>query len=305
MIRSLDEVLEKVSNLPKKTIAVAQAADDEILQVAQAAIDRGIANFIFVGNKLKIEKMILEGKYRLDGVEIIHAESDAECAAKTVELVRSNQADMPMKGLLATSTFIKAVLDKEKGLRSNRLVTQMTVTDKIDNEGLYFITDCAMNISPDLNTKVEILNNAVFIARVLGYDLPKVALVTALETVNPAMPETLDAAIISKMNDRGQIKNCIVDGPFALDNAISVISASHKGLKSEVAGKADILLVSDIRMGHVLHKAITYFAKKRVGSIIMGTTSPLVMTSRSDSIEDKLISIALSSYLVSQDMFSN
>lgn len=304
MIRSLDEVLEKVSNLPKKTIAVAQAADDEILQVAQATIDRGIANFIFVGDKIKIEKMILEGKYRLDGVEIIHADNDAACAAKAVELVKNNLADMPMKGLLATSTFIKAVLDKEKGLRSNRLVTQMTVTDKIDTEGLYFITDCAMNISPDLNTKVEILNNAVFVARILGYDVPKVALVTALETVNPAMPETLDAAIISKMNERGQIKNCIVDGPFALDNAISVTSAEHKGLRSEVAGKADILLVSDIRMGNVLHKAITYFAKKRIGSIIMGTTSPLVMTSRSDSIEDKLISIALSSYLVSQDMFS-
>ncbi|ETA79498.1 bifunctional enoyl-CoA hydratase/phosphate acetyltransferase [Youngiibacter fragilis] len=303
MIRSLDEVLEKVSNLPKKTIAVAQAADDEILQVAQAAIDRGIANFIFVGDKLKIEKMITEGNYRLDGVEIIHADSDAACAAKTVELVRSSQADMPMKGLLATSTFIKAVLDKEKGLRSNRLVTQMTVTDKIDSEGLYFITDCAMNISPDLNTKVEILNNAVHIARILGYEIPKVALVTALETVNPAMPETLDAAVISKMNERGQIRNCIVDGPFALDNAISVISANHKGITGEVAGKADILLVSDIRMGNVLHKAITYFARKRVGSIIMGTTSPLVMTSRSDSIEDKLISIALSSYLVSQNMF--
>lgn len=205
---------------------------------------------------------------------------------------------MPMKGLLPTSTFMKAVLNKEKGLRSEQLVSQITVTDNISGTGLNFITDCAMNISPDLNAKKEILENAVYLANKMGYNCPKVAILTAIETVNPVMQETIDAAILSKMNDRGQIKNCIVDGPFALDNAISQESAMHKGIESDVAGKADILLVSDIRMGNVLHKAITYYANKPVGSVIIGTTVPLVMTSRSDSIEDKLISIALSSYLV-------
>lgn len=298
MIKSLDEALYIVSNRPKKTIAVAQAADSDILQVADFAIKNNIANFIFVGNKKTITSMIEKGNYDLKDAEIIEADSDALCAVKTVELVRQGKADMPMKGLLATATFMKAVLDKEKGLRSDKLISQITVTDNISGSGLNFITDCAMNIAPDLNAKKDILQNAVYFAKKIGYECPKVAVLTAVEVVNSAMPETLDAAALSKMNDRGQIKGCIVDGPFALDNAISEESAMHKGIKGVVAGNADILLVSDIRMGNVLHKAITFYAKKRVGSVIIGTTVPLVMTSRSDSVEDKLISIALSSFLV-------
>lgn len=298
MIKSLDEALYTVPNRSKKIIAVAQAADNDILEVADIAKKKNIADFIFVGDKEKITKMINEGNYDLKDVEIIEADNDAQCAVKAVELVKKGIADMPMKGLLATATFMRSVLDKEKGLRSDKLISQITVTDNISGTGLNFITDCAMNISPDLNAKKEILQNAVYFAKKIGYECPRVALLTAVEVVNPAMPDTLDAAILSKMNDRGQIKDCIVDGPFALDNAISVESAMHKGVKGEVAGNADILLVSDIRMGNVLHKAITYFAKKRVGSVIIGTTVPLVMTSRSDSVEDKLISIALSSFLV-------
>lgn len=299
MIKSLDEIVNKVSGLPKNTIAVAQAADEEILQIAELAIKKELANFIFVGDRELIKRMIKNGNYELDNVEIIQADDEVSCATKTVELVRWGKADIPMKGLLATSSFMKAVLDKEKGLRSDKLISQITITDNIHNNGLNFITDCAINISPDLNTKKEILQNAVYLAHNFGYNCPKVAVLTALEKVNPAMPETIDAAILSKMNDRNQIKNCIVDGPFALDNAISELSAKHKGIESPVAGKADILLVSDLRMGNVLHKAITYFANKRVGCAIIGTTSPLVMTSRSDTVEDKLISIAISSYLVS------
>ena len=298
MIKSLDEALYIVSNRPKKTIAVAQAADNDILQVANIAKRKNIADFVFVGNKETITKMIEEANYDLKDVEIIEADNDALCAVKAVELVRNGIADMPMKGLLATATFMKAVLDKEKGLRSDKLISQITVTDNISGTGLNFITDCAMNISPDLNAKKDILLNAVYFAKKIGYECPKVACLTAVEVVNPAMPETLDAAALSKMNDRGQIKGCLVDGPFALDNAISEESAKHKGIKGVVAGNADILLVSDIRMGNVLHKAITYYAKKRVGSVIIGTTVPLVMTSRSDSVEDKLISIALSSFLL-------
>ncbi len=298
MIKSLDEILEKISNLPKKTIAIAQAADDEMLQVAEAATKNGLADFIFVGNRDEISNLINKNNYQLNSIRIIEASSNHECAEKTIELVKSGEADMPMKGLLPTATFMKAVLDKEKGLRTNKLITQVTVTDNVNNDGLNFITDCAMNINPDLNAKIEIIQNAVFLAHKFGYKLPKVAVLTALEMVNMSMPETVDAAILSKMNDRGQIKDCIIDGPFALDNAISKTSALHKGITSDVAGEADILIVSDIRMGNVLHKSITYFANKRVGSVIIGTASPLVMTSRSDSVQDKLISIALSSYLL-------
>ncbi|RQD70004.1 MAG: bifunctional enoyl-CoA hydratase/phosphate acetyltransferase [Tindallia sp. MSAO_Bac2] len=299
MIKSLAELSQKVSGLPPNTIAVAQAADEEVLEVAQLALKKCLAKFVFLGDKKKIEEMIEKGNYKLDDVEIVDATTDKECSQKAVELVRNGKADIPMKGLLPTAEFMKAVLDREHGLRTEQLVTQVTVTDSNDGEKLHFITDCAMNITPDLKNKKQIIENAVSLARSLGCDCPRVALVTALETVNEAMPETLDAAILSKMNERGQIKNCIVDGPFALDNAISEESALHKGIRGKVAGKADVLVVSDIRMGNVLHKSLTYYANKRVGSVIMGTSHPLVMTSRSDSIEDKLVSIAISSLMVS------
>ncbi|SRR5690554_4389863 len=300
MIKSLDDILDKVKDLPKNTIAVAQAADHDILSVAETAISKGISNFIFVGNPETIKEYIAEGNYNLKDVTIVEAYDDKSCADKAVELVTTGKAQMPMKGLISTATFLRAVLDKEKGLRTGSIITQITITDKIDGSGLNFITDCAMNINPTLEDKISIVNNAVYLARKFGYDCPKVAMITALETVNPNMQETLDAAVLSKMNDRGQIKNCIIDGPFALDNAISKASADHKGVSGPVAGVADILAVSDIRMGNVLHKAITYFAQKRIGSVIIGTKSPIVMTSRSDSVDDKLVSIAASSYLSSQ-----
>ena len=300
MIKSLDEILEKVKSLPKNTIAVAQAADHDVLSVAEKAISYGIADFIFVGNPIAIKEFIAKGNHDLGDVPIVEAYDDKSCAQKAIELVTSGRAQMPMKGLLSTATFMRAVLDKEVGLRTDSLISQITITDKIDGSGLNFITDTAMNVTPGLTEKISIVNNAVFLARKFGYECPKVAMITAVEVVNPNMPETIDAAVLSKMNDRGQIKNCIIDGPFALDNAISIISAEHKGVSGPVAGKADILAVSDIRMGNVLHKAITYFAQKRIGSVVIGTKNPLVMTSRSDSIEDKILSIAASSYLSSQ-----
>lgn len=298
MIKSLDQVVSSVQSMEDRTIAVAQAADHDVLQVADQALKMGLAKFIFVGDEAQINSMIEDGGYDLEDVEIVQADSEAECAALAAELVKTGKANIPMKGLLSTANFMRAMLDREKGFRSNKLISQISVVDNIEGTGLNFITDCALNISPDLNEKKAILENAVYAAQRLGYDCPKVAVLAAVETVNPeAMPETLHAAALSKMNDRGQIKGCIVDGPFALDNAISEESAQHKGVVSPVAGKADILLASDIRMANVLHKAVSYYAGKPVGSIMVGTTVPLVMTSRSDSVEDKLISIALSVFM--------
>lgn len=301
MMKSLNDVLENAQKLPEKVIAVAQAADDDILQTAQEAIRLKLARFILIGNKKEITAMIQEKNYALPGTEMIDCIGEKECAYEAVRLVRSGIAHMPMKGLLPTAVFMREVLNKETGLTSGGLISQITVTDRNDGQGLHFISDCAMNISPDLKEKKQIIENAVGVAHVLGYPCPRVALLTALETVNEAMPETLDAAILSKMNDRGQIRGCIVDGPFALDNAISQVSAKRKGIVGAVAGNADILIASDIRMGNVLHKAITYIANKQVASVIAGTSAPLIMTSRSDSVQDKLISIALSGLLVTKE----
>ena len=202
-----------------------------------------------------------------------------------------------MKGELHTSTFLKAILDKEKGLRTGGLISQITVCEKIEDDGLLLMTDCAINISPTLEEKKQIIENAVTLALKLGYEKPKVAVLSAVEVVNPAIPDTLEAAILSKMSDRGQIKNAIVDGPFALDNAISVTAARQKKIGGEVAGKADIILVPNLQVGNPIHKALTFLADRKIAASVMGAGAPIVMLSRADSIETKLRSMALATYI--------
>jgi phosphate butyryltransferase len=212
-----------------------------------------------------------------------------------VELVSSGNADMVMKGLVDTATFLRAVLDKEKGLRTGKILSHVAVFDVPALQRIIVLTDAAMNIAPDLMTKKQILENAVGIAKSIGIDTPKVAVVAAVEVVNPDMQPTLDAAVLSKMNDRGQIKGCIVDGPFAIDNALSEEAAEHKGIKSPVAGKADIILVPNIETGNVMYKTLTYTSNAKNGGILAGAAAPVILTSRSDSHESKLYSIALAS----------
>lgn len=200
-----------------------------------------------------------------------------------------------MKGKVGTADILRAVLDKEKGLRTGRLLSHVTAFEIQGWGRLLFMTDGAMNIAPDLGQKAQIAQNAVDVLRGLGFARPKVAALAAVELVNPDMPAALEGALLAKMADRGQIKDCIVDGPLALDNAISLHSAQVKGIDSPVAGQADILLVPDIEAGNVLYKAIVYFGKEaRVSGVIAGAKAPVVLTSRSDSHQAKLDSIALS-----------
>ena len=283
----------------KRTVAVAQAADADVMLVAAGASKW--AEFLFVGEASMIEQKSRQAGFSSVPGEVLHCSGEREAAEKTVALVREGRADIPMKGLMPTSVFLKAVLDKEKGLRKNDLLSEISVIDRVSDDsepGVQLITDCAMSISPDLPAKIKILKNALSLAWSLGCETPKVAVVTAVEAVNPDMPDTLDAAALTMMSRRGQLGSCVVDGPLALDNAVSEESAKHKGIKSPVAGRADILLISDIRMGNVLHKSITYIAKKRVAVAVMGAQVPILMSSRSDDPEDKILAVALSCRLV-------
>ena len=202
-----------------------------------------------------------------------------------------------MKGLLYTKEFMKAVLDKEEGLHTGKLISQISIIDSIQGDGIQMITDGVISIAPDLDAKRKIIENAVELAHKLGYECPKVALLGAVEVINPVMMDTLDAAALCKMNERGQIKGCVLDGPLALDNAVSAEAARHKKIKSSVAGSADILLVPNIQTGNVLIKALTYYAKKDMASAIAGASAPVIMTSRTDSIRNKILSMALAVYL--------
>jgi phosphate butyryltransferase len=293
MIRSFEDVRSKASQLKMKKVAVACAEDKPVLEAIKGAKENNIADAILVGNKEEIVKILKELDMNEADYEIIDEKSPSIAALKAVELVSSKKANMVMKGLVDTATFLRAVLNKEIGLRTGKLMSHVAVfeVDKFDR--LLFITDAAFNIAPDLNAKIDILNNAVIMARAIGIETPKVAPICAVEVVNPSMQATIDAAILTKMNDRGQIKNCIVDGPLALDNALSEVAAAHKKITGLVAGNADIFLMPNIESGNVFYKSLTYASNSKNGGILVGTSSPVILTSRADSYESKMNSIAL------------
>ncbi|WP_094607212.1 Phosphate acetyltransferase [Sporomusa silvacetica DSM 10669] len=297
MIRDFEELELSVKSMGCRKIAIAAAADEDVLKVKDQVEKAGLAVCILVGDKAKILEIAKTLNIEINIDSIIDIPDTVEAAKKAVSLVRLGEADLIMKGHLQTGDFLRAVLDKEVGLRTNRLLSQVTVCQKPDGDGLMLITDCAMNIAPDINGKKMILENAVELALKLDIQKPKVALLCAVEMVNLDMPDTTDAAILSKMAERGQIKNAQVDGPLALDNAMSLISAAHKGIDSPVAGRADILVVPNINVGNALHKSLLFFAGKSIASVVMGAKVPIIMTSRADSPETKYLSVALSGYI--------
>ncbi|AFQ19111.1 phosphate butyryltransferase [Bacillus thuringiensis] len=290
----LEYLIDQAAGQPKKTVAVAVAEDHEVIEAVAKAIKLQLAQFRLYGNQEKIMGMLQEhGLQTSEHVEVIAAMSNAEAAELSVKAVRNGEADVLMKGNIPTANILKAVLNKEWGLRKGSVLSHVAAFEVPNYDRLIFVTDAAMNIAPDVTQKAAIIQNTVEVAQAIGIDLPKVAPIAAVEVVNPAMQATIDAAMLTQMNRRGQIKDCIVDGPLALDNAVSQIAAEHKGIVSDVAGKADILLVPTIEAGNVLYKSLVYFADAKVGAMIAGAKAPVVLTSRADSAETKVYSLAL------------
>lgn len=289
----LENLLTNAARMNGKVVAVASAEDEEIIEAVSEAIKRDLAQFILFGKKEEILNL-LHAKDIMEGqVQIIQAETKEQATELAVKAVHQKEASVLMKGNVPTATLLKAVLNKEFGLRTGRVLSHVAIFEVPGFQKLKIVTDAAMNIEPDLQQKEQIIVNAVNIARSIGIDTPKVAALAAVEVVNPAMKATIDAATLTIMNKRGQIKNCIIDGPLALDNAISIKAAKHKKIESEVSGQADILLVPTIEAGNVLYKSLIYFAKASVGAVIAGAKAPIVLTSRADSSESKLYSLAL------------
>lgn len=293
MSKNFDDLLSKVKECRRKKVAVAVAQDEPVLEAIREAKERKIADAILVGDKEKIEKIAIQMGMNLSDYQIVHEPDMKKATLKAVELVHDRKADMLMKGLVDTATFLRSVLNKEVGLRTGRLMSHVAVFDIDKFDRLLFLTDVAFNTYPVLKDKVQIISNAVEVAHACGIELPKVASVCAVEIVNSNMPSTVEAAILSKMNERGQIKGCVVDGPFSLDIAISEEAAKHKGINSVVAGKADIIMLPNIETGNVMYKCLTYTANTRNGGILVGTSAPVILTSRADSFETKVNSIAL------------
>ena len=292
----LDSLFNQATRKGHNTVAVAAADTAEVMEAVIDALKRNLAEFILFGDQEKISLLLKLQKHDLlnnHKLRIVHSESADVAAESAVQAVFNKQANVLMKGNIPSSTLLKAVLNKEYGLRTGNVLSHTSVFEIPGYNQLILITDAAMNIAPNLGQKVQIVNNAVTLAKSIGIEMPKVAVIAAVEVVNPDMPATLDAAALTMMNRRGQIKGCIVDGPLGLDNAISELAAEHKGINSDVAGRADILLVPSIEVGNVLYKSLIYFAKAKVGAVLTGASAPIVLTSRADSAESKLYSLAL------------
>ena len=283
MYHNFEELLKDIKKKTiRKTIAVAAAHDREVLASASAARKEGIADFILIGQIAQIRTILVELGEVPDDWTIINEPDDSK-------------ADALMKGLLHTSAFLKAIFHKECGLVApGSLVSQITVTEFPAQNRLVLLSDCAINVSPSYKEKVQIIQNAVALAYRLGIECPNVACIAPVEVINEKMQETIDAAMLSKASERGQIKGCRIDGPLAMDNAISPEAAASKRITSPVAGKADILLMPDLCTGNALDKSLRYFAELNTGSAVIGAGVPIVMTSRSDSARNKLHAIALS-----------
>jgi phosphate butyryltransferase len=293
VLRKLEDLREVVANEPIKKLVLAAAQDQHSLSAVLRAWKDGVIEPILIGDKEMIQSISASNGYDIKGVRIIH-EPDTEMAVElAVKLVSSKQADVLMKGKVGTSTLLKCVLNKEWGLRTGNLLSHIALFEVDTYHKLIAVTDVAMNIAPNLQDKIAIVNNSIDCLHKLGIPIPKVAVLGAVEMVNENMEATLHAALLSKMNQRDQIKGCLIDGPLAFDNAISLESSQQKGIRSEVAGDTDLLLMPDIEVGNVLYKSLVFFAKAKVASVILGAQAPIVLTSRSDSEQAKFDSILL------------
>jgi len=292
-LTKLSDLSELAKRSKKKKIAVAVAHDEHCLGAICAVVKQGLVEATLVGNEAKIREIAAKMNLDISSMQIINEEVDAAAVKIAVSIVARKEADILMKGNVPTATFLRGVLDKETGLRSGDVLSHFAFFQVPTYHKLIALSDAAMIPAPDFKTKIAIINNAVGFMNRLGYKKPKVAVLAAVEMVNESMPATIEAALLSKMNQRGQIKNCIVDGPLAYDNAVSMESAHHKGIVSDVAGDADLLIAPDIEAGNILYKAYGFSANAILAAVILGAKAPIVLTSRSDTEEAKQASIIL------------
>lgn len=302
MIRNFDEVLEKVKGLEDQvSMAVAAAEDKHTLKACLKAEADGLATPIFIGDKEKISQYLKELDVNPEDYQIINTESVEESAEKAVELAKDGKIGSIMKGMLDTGVLLKAVVNKERGIGTGRLMTHLAFNDIPSYHKLLVTTDGGMVTYPDLQGKVKILENAVEILNALGYEEPKVACISAVEKVNEKMPETVDAFKMKEMNEKGEIANCIVEGPISFDLTYDKESCQLKNYDSPVGGDADIILVPDFVVGNILGKSLVYAAQGQMAGFIAGAKVPIILTSRSSSEKEKYLSIALTA-LVSNKM---
>lgn len=291
MVNSFNELEKEAIAKKSKKIVLTMAEEADALTAVVNAAKKDVVTPILVGDADEIKRIATREKLPVSDFEVVDARGEKEAAAVAVELVRSGKVDLLMKGKVPTPIIMKAALNRETGIRGEGILSHVTILETPFYHKFLFMSDPALNIAPDVPTKAEIIKNAVYVCNRLGIDRPKVAVIGAIEKVNPAMQPTLDAAVLSKMAHRGQIKNCIVDGPFALDNAISKKSCEIKGIDTEVGGDADILLMPDIEAANVFYKSFAYLSEAKMAAVVIGANAPIILSSRADSDIIKYLSI--------------
>ena len=293
MFRNLDDLVEAAIALGPARIAVAAGHDPDVIESLQLAREMGLADAVLVGDRKKIEPTAAAAGLRLGPGQLIHQPDESAAALQAIGLVREGAADLLMKGKINTSVLIRAVLNREKGLRTGRQLSQVIVFQVPGIDRLMIMTDAAINLAPELAQKAEICRNAIHVAHALGIEEPNVALLCALEFVNPAMPATVDAAALTMMNRRGQLKGAYLEGPIALDVPMSRFAADRKGIETPLVENTDIFIAPDIEAANILYRAILYMAGGESGGIVVGAKVPLILLSRAETPETKIRSIAI------------
>ena len=293
MYSKFDDIVKAaLERRPQRTIAIAAAADEKMIQVAKAVTDIGLCRVIMVGDREQIEALAAEAELGADKIELLDEKDPEKLGLSAVELVSSGRAYIFVKGKMNTSDFLRAVLNRERGLRTGRHLNVLTCYEVPGEKKLFFISDGGMTIAPGLEDKVEILKNAVPVLHRMGIDEPRVAILAANEKASPKMPATMDAAALCEMAGRGQLPRAVYEGPIAFDVAMNPEAAREKKIESRVSGDVDLFLVPNIETGNCLGKAIGYFGKGQTAGIVVGAKKPVVMSSRAASVTGKLSSIA-------------
>lgn len=291
-MRNIRELLTLSKSMEKKRIVVAAAHDEAVIVAVNSVMDLDICTATLIGDQEKILKILIEKGYQKENYTIIDSKEDIECAKLAVKLIREEQGDILMKGLIDTKVLLREVVDRETGIRGENLLSHVTLVSHPHLNRVIFATDCAMTLYPTVEQKIEIVKNAVELLHILGYENPKVGLISAVEKVNPKLISSFEAVEVKDYFLKNN-HNCIVDGPFAVDNVLSHVAADHKGIKSPVAGRADILIFPNLDSGNVFYKTAVFLANAEAAGIIIGAKVPIVLTSRADLAITKIYSIAL------------
>ena len=292
-IKTLDDLLTRAAKQKSRSMAVAAAEDKHVLIAVKHAYEKNIIEPVLIGNKDEILKLSEEIGFDISSFRLIDEHNPALSAVKAVELVKNAEADILMKGNVSTAPLLKAVLNKEKGLGKRDTLSHFALFQSKHYKKLFAVSDAAMNIAPELQEKLHIIQNSVEVFHSLDNPMPKVAVLGPVEVVNPKISSTMDAATLSQMNKRKQITGCIIDGPLAIDNAVSTEAVKQKNIISEVGGDADILIAPDLNSGNILYKTLIFLSDGISAAVILGAMRPIVLTSKADSELSKLYSIAL------------